>query len=120
MSDIISVEGIECYAFHGCLPEEGKIGGKFQVDVFITADMLQAVQSDNLNDAIDYVVVNKIVKEQMAIKSNLIEHVAGRILESLINKFPAIHAIELKVTKFNPPVNGSVNHTCFTLKRNIK
>jgi 7,8-dihydroneopterin aldolase/epimerase/oxygenase len=112
----IAIGGIECYAYHGCLDEEGKIGNRYLVDVQIDKNVEQAVFNDELNDTVDYVVVNKIVKEQMAIRSKLIEHVAGRILKELSRLIPGEKAIEVRVTKFNPPVNGNMHHASFTIK----
>ena len=39
MKHTIEVNGIKLYAFHGCLPEEGKIGGNYIVDVSQTHDI---------------------------------------------------------------------------------
>jgi dihydroneopterin aldolase len=103
---IISIEGIECYAYHGCLAEEKIIGGKFSVDVIFETDLAKAIQSDNLSDTIDYGSVKNIVVSQMKTPSNLIEHVAGRILKKLISDFSFTENITVKVTKHNPPVNG--------------
>ena len=106
MKTKILIEGIECYSFHGCMEEESKIGGRYRVDVLFDIDVEKAVVSDNLADTVDYVTVNKIVKEQMAIPSKLIEHAGGRILKKLSEAIPGKKTIELKIIKFNPPVNG--------------
>jgi len=116
MNSTIAVEGIECYAYHGCLPEERKIGAKYRVDVYITGDVSKAVQSDNLNDTYDYVKVYKLVAEEMERPSNLIEHAGGRILEALKKSFSGTELIEVKITKYNPPVNGYVASTSFTIR----
>jgi 7,8-dihydroneopterin aldolase/epimerase/oxygenase len=113
MSHIVSVEGIECFAFHGCLPEEAIIGCKYGVDVHVCCDVSTSFRTDNLNDTVDYVMINQVVKEQMAIRSNLIEHVAARILTSLKEKIPDFEEIEVSVTKYNPPVNGNILKTTF-------
>jgi dihydroneopterin aldolase len=47
--------------------------------------------SDDLNDTVDYVLLNKIVVEEMEIRSHLLEHVAQRIITRIfgeIQKFP--------------------------------
>ena len=46
--------------------------------------MEEAAQSDELEDAVDYVTLNAIVKEEMSIRSKLLEHVAQRILRPCI------------------------------------
>ena len=103
----IKIEGIECYAYHGCLEEEAKIGGHFSVDVILHLDLTKAITTDELSETADYVVIHTIVREQMNIRSKLIEHVAGRILEQLKSKYTTA-TIEVTVTKFNPPVNGQI------------
>jgi dihydroneopterin aldolase len=42
----------------------------------------------------------------MQVLSNLLEHLAGRIVDSLISKFQAIEKVTVKVTKLNPPLGG--------------
>jgi dihydroneopterin aldolase len=105
---IINVEGIKVYAFHGCLSEEGKIGGNYIVDVSMKLDFSEAAETDDLTKTIDYVDVYHIVKEEMGIRSKLIEHVGKRILDRLKKKFPQLTNCQVKVTKINPPMNGNV------------
>ncbi|MFI5218765.1 MAG: dihydroneopterin aldolase [Bacteroidia bacterium] len=115
MEQVISIEGIECYAYHGCLEEEGIIGGNYTVDVYIWADVSKALKSDDLKDTVDYTMVHDAVRKEMAIRSKLIEHVANRILENISSQIKAFIKISVRVTKHNPPVNGQVNKTSFVL-----
>ena len=115
MRTTISIEGIRCYAFHGCMEEEGVIGGEYLVDVTITKDLLLSMESDDLKDTVDYVMVNDVVREQMSIRSKLIEHVGGRIMNALHQNIPGIKTIELKINKMRPPVNGDVASAIFTV-----
>ena len=104
----IIIEGIKLYGYHGCMDEEGKIGRTFIVDVALEADLKQAASSDKLNDTINYVTVYEIVKEEMTVRSKLLEHVAKRIYNHLRKKFTQITKAEIKVTKLDPPINGIV------------
>jgi 7,8-dihydroneopterin aldolase/epimerase/oxygenase len=104
----ITVEGIKVYAYHGCLEEEGKIGTNYIVDVTMETDFTEAAKTDDLNKTIDYVTVYNIVKEQMAIRSKLIEHVGQRIITELKKTLNGLNKVEVKVTKLNPPMNGNV------------
>ena len=113
---IINVEGIKVYAFHGCLSEEGKIGGNYIVDVSMKLDFSEAAETDDLTKTIDYVDVYHIVKEEMAIRSKLIEHVGKRILDHLKKKFPQLTNCQVKVTKINPPMNGNVEKVSVVLE----
>ncbi|MEY3426346.1 MAG: dihydroneopterin aldolase [Bacteroidota bacterium] len=108
MKHTIEVNGIKIYAFHGCLPEEAEIGGNYRVDVMLNTDFSGAAESDDLSKTVDYVVVNKIVSEEMQIRSKLIEHVGQRIITRLKNEINRIDFIRIKVVKICPPINGDV------------
>lgn len=116
MKHTIEVNGIKIYAFHGCLPEEGKIGGHYLVDVMLNTDFSLAAATDDLQKTIDYVVVNKIVCDEMAIRSKLIEHVGQRIIDRLKSQIPSIEKIKLKVTKISPPINGDVQNVAIIIE----
>ena len=79
---LITLEGIRVFAFHGHLPEEKKLGGHFIVNVWVEADTSEVEKTDDLNDTVDYVKIIEIVKEQMAIRSNMIENPAKRIVDN--------------------------------------
>ncbi len=106
---MLSLTGMEFYAFHGCSAEEKKIGITFEVDIHIDYDITKPSESDNIKDAIDYQTVYQLIKEEMKITSNLIENVAYRIKVVLMKRFPVADNITVKVTKINPyPLGGNV------------
>lgn len=111
----ILVEGIKIYAYHGCLEEEGKIGCNYIVDVAIETDFTDAAKADDLKKTIDYVVVYDVVKQQMAIRSKLIEQVGQRILNELKKQFSTIKKVEVKLSKLNPPMNGNVERVSIVI-----
>ncbi|MFT5779967.1 MAG: dihydroneopterin aldolase [Crocinitomicaceae bacterium] len=116
MKHIIEVNGIKCYAHHGCLEEEEAIGGHYIVDVSMTTDFSGAAQSDDLSKTIDYVHVNMIVNQEMAIRSKLIEHVGQRIVNRLQSELQAIHSLRLKLIKLSPPINGDVDNVAIIIE----
>jgi len=116
MKHTVEVNGIKIYAFHGCLPEEAKIGGQYIVDVVLSTNFHSAATEDDLSKTIDYVIVNQIVKEEMAIRSKLIEHVGQRIVNRLKNEIKAIENLHVKVTKICPPINGDVNNVAIIIE----
>ena len=116
MKHTIEVNGIKLYAFHGCLPEEGKIGGNYIVDVTITTDFTEAAKTDDLLKTVDYVVINKIVKEEMAVRSKLIEHVGQRITDRIKQELNNVEALRVKVTKVCPPINGDVDNVAIIIE----
>jgi dihydroneopterin aldolase len=120
MKQSIQVNGIKIYAFHGCLPEEGKIGGNYLVDIWMETDFQLAAETDTLENTIDYVIVNKIVTEEMAIRSKLIEHVGYRIIENLKSTLNNLHLVKVKITKICPPINGDVDNVAIIIEESIK
>jgi 7,8-dihydroneopterin aldolase/epimerase/oxygenase len=113
---LIHVNGIRVYAFHGCLPEEGKIGCEYVVDVLIDFDFSKAAETDELADTVDYCVVFDTVKVEMAIRAKLIEHVALRIVRRLRSIYPAVRLFSVSVRKINPPMNGAVDSVAVTIE----
>lgn len=116
MKHRIEVNNIRLYAYHGCLEEEGKIGGNYSVDVHVRTDFTAAALTDELAHTIDYVAINAIVHEEMAIRSKLIEHVGQRIVDRLIREITAIQAYSVKITKICPPINGDVENVAIIIE----
>lgn len=108
--NVIQVKGIRCYSYHGCLSEETLIGGHFEVDVDLFCDFKPSALSDNLELTINYVAVNQIVEEEMAIPSKLIETVAYRILKRCQEQFSILKKTRIEIRKINPPLEGDVSH----------
>lgn len=100
------VKGMRFHAFHGCLAEEEKLGGTYQVDVCIGADFKSAAIDDDLSKTADYEEVFKLTEKEMLLRSKLIEAVAKRIAESLQSTYPWSSEINVVLTKFNPPIDG--------------
>ena len=113
---ILHIRNIQAHAFHGCLPQETKIGCRFSVDLSFEGDFSSAMESDQLVHAVDYVLVHAIVREEMAIPSALIEHVAARIMKRLKAQFSNVAHFTVAVTKYNPPVNGQLGEAVFVVK----
>ena len=105
---IIKRQNIRTFSFHGCLKEEAKIGSDYRVDLEIKSDLRKSSVSDELNDTVDYVLLNKIVVEEMGIRSKLLEHVANRIITRIFSEIPSVSRILLAVSKLNPPIGGDV------------
>ncbi|MAD97754.1 MAG: dihydroneopterin aldolase [Flavobacteriaceae bacterium] len=114
---IIRVNNIKLYAFHGCLDEEAKIGSDYRVDVCVWADLDKSAKTDDLNDTVDYVHLNHVVKEEMAVRSKLLEEVAQRILNRFFVEIPMIQKAEVSVAKINPPIGGNVEEVVIVLTK---
>jgi 7,8-dihydroneopterin aldolase/epimerase/oxygenase len=100
------IKGMYFHAFHGCLAEEAKLGGKYKVDVCIEADHAKAAETDKLEFAADYEKIFLLVEEQMNRRSELIESVAKRIGDALGAEYGWAHSILVTLTKYDPPIKG--------------
>jgi dihydroneopterin aldolase len=116
MKHKIEVNGIKLYAFHGCLEEEARIGGHYVVDVTIITDFSEAANTDDLSKTVDYVYINAIVKEEMAIRSKLIETVGQRIFSRIKNELKGVFELSVKITKLTPPINGDVDSVAIVIE----
>lgn len=114
----IILKNIKIYAYHGCLMEEGKIGSDYRVDLKIFADLEKSAQTDDLKDTVNYVHLNEIVSEEMAVRAKLLETVAKRIIERILNELPLANKVHVLVSKINPPIGGNVAMVTIEMERN--
>jgi len=108
---------MEFYSFHGHFKEERIVGNKFLVDLTIETDMKRPAETDNLKDAVNYQHVYEIVKQQMEMKSHLLEHIAGRILDAIYADIEGIKKVTVKVSKLNPPMGGKIGSVSIVLTK---
>lgn len=118
--DTIKLKNIRTFSYHGCLVEESKIGSDYLVDLEIKADLKKSMQTDELADTVDYVHLNKIVTEEMAIRSKLLEHVAKRIVDRVFKEIPMVMNVIVGVSKINPPIGGDVQAVTIEIEENRK
>ncbi len=104
----IKLKNIRTFSYHGCLIEESKIGSDYRVDLEVKTDLRKSCISDKLSDTVDYVLLNQIVVDEMAIRSELLEHVAHRIIVRVFAEAPSVSRIKIGVSKINPPIGGDV------------
>ncbi len=113
---LIEIEGMEFYAFHGHFEVERIAGNRFLVNLKIEAALSNAGQTDKLEDTLDYQKVYLAVKEEMAIPSDLLEHVCQRIINRIKDEFPEVHKVTVKVSKMNPPMGGQIEKVSVSLE----
>ena len=116
---LITVEGIRVFAYHGHLPEEAKLGGHFIVNIWVTADTTKVEKSDDLNDTVDYVKIIEIVKQQMAIRSDMIEHPARKIVDAIL-PLQKVQKVKVEVQKITPPIDATFDKISVTIKAERK
>lgn len=112
----IELRDIHLYAYHGVLPQEAVVGAWYTVNLSATVDNSESILTDDIASTVNYAEIYDVVCSEMKINSRLLEHVAGRILSALFDRFPTISAIEIAVTKDTPPLGGDGLGSCVRIK----
>ena len=112
MNTFIKINKLSIYAFHGVLELERSVGNSYWVDCELEVDLTQAMQSDDVHDTINYAEVVEVIQQEMHIPSKLLEHVAGRIIQALQQRWPSIRHIDLTIAKQRPPIPNADIESC--------
>ncbi|MCE1197353.1 MAG: dihydroneopterin aldolase [Marinilabiliales bacterium] len=112
----ITLEGMEFYAYHGYFQSERIVGNRFEVNLEVETDCERASLSDHLPDALNYEGLYTLIKEEMHIRSHLLEHVAGRILRRIHAEYPQVGLVKIKILKLAPPMGGHIKAVGVTLE----
>ena len=102
----IELDNIHLYAYHGALPQENKVGGWYTVNLRAKISNHESIANDKLDATVNYAEIYEVVRNEMQIPSQLLEHVCGRILDKLFEKFAIIEEVEITLTKDTPPMGG--------------
>ena len=105
-SSYICLQNVRFYAFHGVMPQERQVGGDFLVNLRVGYPLEKAMQSDEVGDTLNYAVLYEVVQAEMMKPSNLLEHLAGRIADAIVKRFPQVTSIDLELMKQNPPMGA--------------
>ena len=103
-SQTISLTGLRFYAYHGVEPQEAIVGAWYSVSLQMETDITKAIGSDLISHTINYAEAAAIVKQQMEIRSRLLEHAAGRIANALFETYNSLKQITVSLSKENPPI----------------
>ena len=113
---IMELSGLEFHAYHGCLEQEKKEGNRFIVDFKAVYYLRKPAVTDDLKDAADYSVIYGLIRQEMEKPSDLLEHVAQRIVKAVQARFPKYFPMfRVTVTKLVPPVGGSCDGAKITV-----
>lgn len=102
----IALKNLRLRALHGVMPQERQTGGDFLVSVRVGCDVSRALLTDDVTDTLNYARLYELVREEMAVPSALIEHVAGRIGQRIFSEFPEVETADVELTKLNPPMGA--------------
>lgn len=102
----VALEGLEFHAYHGVYPHERSSGNKFEVDITVETEFQEAAFQDDLSGTINYEDLYALVKIEMGKPSKLLETVGHAIAEKILASFASANNVEVKISKFNPPIGG--------------
>lgn len=117
MTGKVALEGLEFHAYHGVYPHERSSGNKFEVDVIVDTEFSESAFQDDLSGTINYEDLYAIVKEEMAKPSKLLETVCHAISRKALDSFSEAKAVEVRISKFNPPIGGVCKKATVTVNQ---
>lgn len=103
----IFIRDLRLYAYHGVMPQERTVGGWFVVSLRVHYNIIKAMETDNVADTLNYADLCELVRQEMGQPSLLLEHVAGRIAQAVFDSYPLAEALDLTLTKENPPMGAN-------------
>jgi 7,8-dihydroneopterin aldolase/epimerase/oxygenase len=107
--DRILLEGLIFHGRHGTLPAERELGQPFVVDIELRLDLQPAGLSDDLTHTVDYSEVHRQAKEIVeGPPLSLTETLAERIAGTVLNNFPTVEEVRVKVAKPNVRLDDTV------------
>jgi dihydroneopterin aldolase len=116
MTGKVALEGLEFHAYHGVYAHERSSGNKFEVDVIVTTEFLDSAFHDDLSGTINYENLYAIVQREMARPSKLLETVGHAIASLILQSFKEARAVEVNISKFNPPIGGVCRKATVTVQ----
>ena len=118
MSDKILISGMGCLTAIGVTAGERAVKQQLSIDLEFPIDG-RAAGSDSIKDAVDYDTVARVVAEVCSSREfHLIETVAEKIAERVLEKFP-IPQVRILVRKISPIESPRVDYVSVEIVRPV-
>ncbi|NDA39784.1 MAG: dihydroneopterin aldolase [Actinobacteria bacterium] len=118
MSDKITIKGIKALGKHGVLEHEKLVEQEFVVDVTLGIDLDKAIKRDELKETVNYDEVAKLIHKVITGPTfNLIEALAGKIVNEILEKFDLVEKVKVTVHKPKAPISVPFTDVSVTIKR---
>jgi dihydroneopterin aldolase len=118
MSDRILLEGIHGFGYHGLFEHERTNGQDFFVDLTLEIDLRAASMSDEIDDTVNYAeITDLVVTEITSNPVSLIEKLAGRIAERILNNHSKVKSVMVTVHKPQAPVTATLKDIAVQITR---
>jgi len=107
--DRLFIEGIEFYGYHGVPDAEQQIGHRYRVDLVLELDLHQAGRTDQLEHTVNYGEVARLVQQiGTGQQVRLMETLAERLCAAILERFPLVGRVQVRVAKRLPPTGTIV------------
>ncbi|CAH1000813.1 hypothetical protein LEM8419_01897 [Neolewinella maritima] len=108
MTAKIGLEDVRFHAPHGFYDEEQLMGNEFSIDVEVEADVALAASTDDLAGTVSYATIYYLLQAEMKKPTQLLEALAYRIGNRIMEQFDGVQSVRLKLRKLHPPLGGRV------------
>ncbi|SEP74670.1 dihydroneopterin aldolase [Neolewinella agarilytica] len=108
MTAKIGLEDVRFHAPHGFYEEEHRMGNEFSIDVEVEASITGAAENDDLGGTVNYATIYYLLQAEMKKPTQLLEALAYRMGNRIMNQFDTVSSVKLRLRKLNPPLGGKV------------
>jgi dihydroneopterin aldolase len=114
--DLLVLEGMSFYGYHGETQAERTLGNRFYVDVEIRMDLGLAGRTDDINDTLDYSHAFRLIRAVVEDEQyNLLEALADRLAARLLGE-PRVESVKVRAGK-QPPIPGAIERCWVVIER---
>lgn len=117
--DYILIKDLEVFARHGVYPQEREQGQVFVVSAKLGVDLRMAGMTDDLNASVNYAEVCTFIHNFMTQRTyQLIESVAERLAEAILQNYGLVKEVTIEVKKPSAPIGLPLQYpsVCITRK----
>ncbi|WP_333792599.1 2-amino-4-hydroxy-6-hydroxymethyldihydropteridine diphosphokinase [Megamonas funiformis] len=116
--DIIRIDNLEVYAYHGVYDEEKEKGQYFYVNAELYTNTRKAGMNDDLDASTNYGTVCDFIHDFMTKHTyDLIETVAEQLAQALLLEFKLVKSILLEIRKPHAPIEKEFESVSVEIER---
>ena len=118
LADQIILKGIQFYGYHGVPDAEQQTGHRYEVDLWLEADLAAAAATDDVAQTVDYgAVARDVLAVGTGRQFRLVETLAEEIAAVVLQNQPRVLAVTVRVKKLLPPIPGVVEYAGVEITR---
>lgn len=116
--DIIRIDNLEVYAYHGAYDEEKEKGQYFYVNAELYTNTRKAGMNDDLDASTNYGTVCNFIHDFMTKHTyDLIETVAEQLAQALLLEFKLVKSVLLEIKKPHAPIEREFESVSVEIER---